>query len=148
MATRKPPVETPDVGIADLLAAKEMIIVCGSGGVGKTTMAAALGAQAVVEIGGRVLVLTVDPAKRLANALGLQAFGNTETRVRVLSAAFHPTPSRSQTASSPSVLRARAWARPGRRALLAGQGQPCCTRTSGPQRRSMKHRRRTIFPSA
>ena len=74
-------VNADDVGIASLLASKEMIIVCGSGGVGKTTTAAALAAQAVVNIGGRVLVLTVDPAKRLANALGLQAFGNTETRV-------------------------------------------------------------------
>ena len=70
-----------DIDIASLLASKEMIIVCGSGGVGKTTTAAALAAEAVVNIGGRVLVLTVDPAKRLANALGLQAFGNTETRV-------------------------------------------------------------------
>lgn len=69
------------LGVASLLASKEMIIVCGSGGVGKTTTAAALAAEAVVHIGGRVLVLTVDPAKRLANALGLQAFGNTETRV-------------------------------------------------------------------
>jgi anion-transporting ArsA/GET3 family ATPase len=70
-----------DIDIASLLASKEMIIICGSGGVGKTTTAAALAAEAVVNIGGRVLVLTVDPAKRLANALGLQAFGNTETRV-------------------------------------------------------------------
>jgi anion-transporting ArsA/GET3 family ATPase len=83
MATRapKPQPIIDDHGIASLLAAKEMIIVCGSGGVGKTTTAAALAAQAAVNIGGRVLVLTVDPAKRLANALGLQAFGNTETRV-------------------------------------------------------------------
>jgi anion-transporting ArsA/GET3 family ATPase len=70
-----------DIDIASLLASKEMIIICGSGGVGKTTTAAALAAEAVVNIGGRVLVLTVDPAKRLANALGLQAFGNTETRI-------------------------------------------------------------------
>ena len=69
------------VGLAHLLATKEMIIVCGSGGVGKTTMAAALGAQAAINIGGRVLVLTVDPAKRLANALGLKAFGNAETQI-------------------------------------------------------------------
>lgn len=67
--------------LAHLLASKEMIIVCGSGGVGKTTTAAALAAEAAIHIGGRVLVLTVDPAKRLANALGLQAFGNTETRI-------------------------------------------------------------------
>ncbi|MCU1387600.1 MAG: putative anion transporting ATPase [Ilumatobacteraceae bacterium] len=78
-ASIAPPADDHD--IATLLASKEMIIVCGSGGVGKTTTAAALAAQAVVSIGGRVLVLTVDPAKRLANALGLQAFGNTETRV-------------------------------------------------------------------
>ena len=68
-------------GLDALLASKEIVIVCGSGGVGKTTTAAALAAQAAIHIGGKVLVLTVDPAKRLANALGLQAFGNTETRV-------------------------------------------------------------------
>ena len=69
------------MGLAHLLASKEMIIVCGSGGVGKTTTAAALAAEAAINIGGRVLVLTVDPAKRLANALGLETFGNTETRI-------------------------------------------------------------------
>ena len=79
-ASRPATVEA-DVGVADLLASREMIIVCGSGGVGKTTTAAALAAKAAVEIGGRVLVLTVDPAKRLANALGLTAFGNAETRI-------------------------------------------------------------------
>lgn len=67
--------------LADLLAAKEMVVVCGSGGVGKTTVAAALGAKAAERLGGRVLVLTVDPAKRLANALGLEAVGNHESRV-------------------------------------------------------------------
>ena len=40
-------------GIANLLASKEMIIVCGSGGVGKTTTAAALAAEAAIHIGGR-----------------------------------------------------------------------------------------------
>ncbi len=68
-------------GIADLLASKEMVIVCGSGGVGKTTIAASLAAEAAVHVGGRVLVLTVDPARRLANALGLKAFGNAETQI-------------------------------------------------------------------
>jgi anion-transporting ArsA/GET3 family ATPase len=67
--------------ITALLAAKEMVLVCGSGGVGKTTMAAALAVSAAVEIGGRVLVLTVDPAKRLADALGVGALGNTARRV-------------------------------------------------------------------
>jgi anion-transporting ArsA/GET3 family ATPase len=64
-----------------LLAAKEIVICTGSGGVGKTTTAAALGAMASVRLGGRVLVLTVDPARRLAGALGLEQFGNVETRV-------------------------------------------------------------------
>ena len=65
----------------ELLAAKEIVICCGSGGVGKTTTAAALGAMASAELGGKVLVITVDPAKRLANALGLEQFGNVETQV-------------------------------------------------------------------
>jgi anion-transporting ArsA/GET3 family ATPase len=64
-----------------LVAAKEIVISTGSGGVGKTTTAATIAAMAAVHLGGRVLVLTVDPAKRLANALGLEQFGNTETRV-------------------------------------------------------------------
>src|SRR5205085_11784044 len=67
--------------IEQLLAAKEIVIHCGSGGVGKTTTAAAVAAMAAVHHGGKVLVVTVDPAKRLANALGLEAFGNLETRV-------------------------------------------------------------------
>lgn len=64
-----------------LLASKEMVLVCGSGGVGKTTTAAAMAVAAAVEVGGRVLVLTVDPARRLADALGVGALGNTATRV-------------------------------------------------------------------
>ena len=67
--------------IEKLLAAKEIVIHCGSGGVGKTTTAAAAAAMAAVHHGGKVLVLTVDPARRLANALGLETFGNVETRV-------------------------------------------------------------------
>ena len=59
-----------------LLASREMILVAGSGGVGKTTVAAALGLAAVQRQPGRVLVLTVDPARRLATALGLEALGN------------------------------------------------------------------------
>ena len=67
--------------LVDLLATKEMVVVCGSGGTGKTTVAAALGAAAAEHIGGRVLVLTVDPARRLATALGLGDVGNTPVRV-------------------------------------------------------------------
>jgi anion-transporting ArsA/GET3 family ATPase len=64
-----------------LLAAKEIAISCGPGGVGKTTLAAAAATMAAVRQGGKVLVLTVDPAKRLANALGVKDIGNEETRV-------------------------------------------------------------------
>jgi anion-transporting ArsA/GET3 family ATPase len=64
-----------------LLASKEIAIACGSGGVGKTTTAAAAAAMTAVRHGGKVLVVTVDPARRLASALGLEGFGNEETRV-------------------------------------------------------------------
>ena len=49
--------------LEQLVAAKEIVVTCGSGGVGKTTTAAALGTMAAEAIGGRVLVLTVDPAR-------------------------------------------------------------------------------------
>ncbi len=71
----------PAKTVAQLLAAKDIVIACGPGGVGKTTTAAALAATAVVEQGGRVLVLTVDPARRLADALGLKGIGNDEVRI-------------------------------------------------------------------
>ena len=64
-----------------LVAAKEIVIHCGSGGVGKTTTAAAVATMAATHLGGKVLVLTVDPARRLANALGIEQFGNIETQV-------------------------------------------------------------------
>jgi anion-transporting ArsA/GET3 family ATPase len=64
-----------------LMAAKEVAVFCGSGGVGKTTAAAAVGAMVAIHQGGKVLVLTVDPARRLANALGLEGFGNVEKQV-------------------------------------------------------------------
>jgi len=67
--------------LEQLLAAKEIVVSCGSGGVGKTTTAAALAAMAASRHGGRVLVLTVDPARRLANALGLEGFGNVAKQV-------------------------------------------------------------------
>ena len=64
-----------------LLASREIVVYCGSGGVGKTTVAAATGVAATVALGGSVLVLTIDPAKRLADALGLEGIGNVERRV-------------------------------------------------------------------
>ncbi len=62
---------SPREGSLDgLLAAKEIVVACGPGGVGKTTTAAALAAMAACHHGGKVLVLTIDPARRLADALG------------------------------------------------------------------------------
>lgn len=59
---------------------RKVICCVGSGGVGKTTTAAALALQAAME-GKRALVLTIDPARRLANSLGLREMGNEETRI-------------------------------------------------------------------
>ena len=57
---------TLDAVVADA----RVVVVAGSGGVGKTTLSAALAARAAIE-GRRVAVVTIDPAKRLADALGL-----------------------------------------------------------------------------
>lgn len=57
------------------------LVVCvGSGGVGKTTSAAAIGLWAALR-GRRVIVLTIDPAKRLANSLGIERMGGEPTRI-------------------------------------------------------------------
>ncbi len=69
------------MSVETLLASKEVIVVTGPGGVGKTSVAAALGACATTRLSGKVLVLTVDPARRLATALGLESFGNVERQV-------------------------------------------------------------------
>ncbi len=53
-----------------LCRSKRVIVCCGAGGVGKTTTAAAIGLAAATQ-GRRVLVLTIDPARRLAEAMGL-----------------------------------------------------------------------------
>ena len=71
----------PSSSLDGLLATKEIVIACGPGGVGKTTTAAAAAVMAAVRHGSKVLVLTIDPAKRLADALGLDGIGNTEHRV-------------------------------------------------------------------
>lgn len=76
-----PPAATSDATLDNLLASREMVLIGGSGGVGKTTIAAAMGIAAAQRQKGRVLVLTVDPARRLATALGLEEFGNTPVRI-------------------------------------------------------------------
>ncbi len=68
--------------IAQLLEHKKIVVCVGAGGVGKTTASAALGVAAA-RMGKRTLVLTVDPARRLANALGLQAFDEQVQRIPI-----------------------------------------------------------------
>jgi anion-transporting ArsA/GET3 family ATPase len=65
-----------------LLDGRRMVICAGSGGVGKTTTAAAV-ALGLAERGAKVAVVTIDPARRLANALGLDELSNEPHRVEV-----------------------------------------------------------------
>jgi anion-transporting ArsA/GET3 family ATPase len=58
-----------------------VIVCCGSGGVGKTTTAAALGVRAAEVHGRRTVVLTIDPARRLAQSLGLTELDNQPRKV-------------------------------------------------------------------
>jgi anion-transporting ArsA/GET3 family ATPase len=67
--------------LLDLGSGTSLVVACGPGGVGKTTTAAALGLAAAMRLEARVLVLTVDPARRLAEALGLSGIGNDVSEV-------------------------------------------------------------------
>jgi anion-transporting ArsA/GET3 family ATPase len=80
MTTRS---SNPFLDVAALLANREVriIVCCGAGGVGKTTTAAALGVAAA-ESGRHVVVLTIDPAKRLAQSLGLTSLDNSPRPVK------------------------------------------------------------------
>ena len=63
-----------------LIANKRVIVCCGAGGVGKTTTAAAIG-LAGASVGRRTLVLTIDPARRLAEAMGIPEAARTPSAV-------------------------------------------------------------------
>ena len=69
-----------DAALGGRLDGKRVVIVAGSGGVGKTTASAAL-ALGLAAGGARVAVVTIDPARRLAESLGLQQLGNEPRRV-------------------------------------------------------------------
>jgi anion-transporting ArsA/GET3 family ATPase len=69
--------------LIDALTPAEVLICCGSGGVGKTTTAAVIGLE-LAELGKRVVVVTIDPARRLADALGLAGgLTNEPTRLEL-----------------------------------------------------------------
>jgi len=61
--------------LAELLASRRVLLCVGAGGVGKTTVSAALGAAAAMA-GQKVAVVTIDPARRLADAMGLDGLSN------------------------------------------------------------------------
>lgn len=67
-------------GFGEVIDHKRILVCVGSGGVGKTTTAATFAIEAAYR-GRRALVLTIDPAKRLANSLGLENLGHTPQRV-------------------------------------------------------------------
>jgi anion-transporting ArsA/GET3 family ATPase len=72
----------PALDMASILSdrSNRVVVCCGAGGVGKTTTAAAMALRAA-EYGRTVVVLTIDPARRLAQALGIKDLGNTPQRV-------------------------------------------------------------------
>ena len=67
--------------LPELVAERAVIVCCGSGGVGKTTVSATF-ALAAARAGRRSCVVTVDPARRLADALGVQSLPNTPSEVQ------------------------------------------------------------------
>ncbi|MBW3615615.1 MAG: ArsA family ATPase [Actinobacteria bacterium] len=71
---------SPPAPLAALAAERAIVACCGSGGVGKTTTAAALAVEGARR-GRRSCVVTIDPAKRLADALGLSSLSNVPSRV-------------------------------------------------------------------
>lgn len=71
---------TGATAFADLVTTSRVVIVCGTGGVGKTTTAAAT-AVAAAAAGRRAVVVTIDPARRLADALGIAHLDNAPTEI-------------------------------------------------------------------
>ena len=82
--------DTPDT-LDALVRDAHIIVSCGSGGVGKTTVAAAIALHAA-SVGKRVVVVTIDPARRLADALGLSGgLDNEPTRVAIAALPDQPS---------------------------------------------------------
>jgi anion-transporting ArsA/GET3 family ATPase len=89
-----------------LLESARCVVCVGPGGVGKTSTSAAIAMQAA-RLGKRTIVLTIDPARRLANALGLPEIGNEEAEVgeRAFAAVGLPKPKGRLTAMMLDIKR-------------------------------------------
>lgn len=70
----------PSSSLWDMIRSRKIVLLVGGGGVGKTTVSAAIALHAARQ-GKKVLAVTIDPARRLANSMGLKEIGNLETRV-------------------------------------------------------------------
>jgi anion-transporting ArsA/GET3 family ATPase len=104
------------MGLNKLLEEKKVVICCGSGGVGKTSIAAALAIKGAM-MGKKTMALTIDPAKRLADSLGLEPKGNEETPILLESLGLIPP-------GSPGSLHAMALDRRGNWDELIGKYAP------------------------
>jgi len=78
--------------VIDICTSARVIVTCGTGGVGKTSVAAALGFEAAQQ-GKRAIVITIDPARRLADAIGLgEGTGNEIQRVPLMQLVNYGSP--------------------------------------------------------
>jgi len=89
LAARSTPTKVLDVDALLDDTGTGIIVCCGSGGVGKTTTSAALALRAA-ERGRKVVVLTIDPARRLAQSMGIEALDNTPRPVSGVEGAGGP----------------------------------------------------------
>lgn len=98
--TGKPTHQTPTHTIDEAIANRRILITCGTGGVGKTTLSAAIAIRAAL-LGKRTVVVTIDPAKRLANSLGLMTLSDQATDltplIRKAYQNYKPAPKTSQS---------------------------------------------------
>ena len=95
------PAEPPSASLGGVVRQARVVICCGTGGVGKTTVAASVG-LAAARAGRRVAVVTIDPARRLADALGIGPLGNDPQQVPATLLPSHSGEGRVEGAAEPA----------------------------------------------
>ena len=95
------PAEPPSTSLGGVVRQARVVICCGTGGVGKTTVAASVG-LAAARAGRRVAVVTIDPARRLADALGIGPLGNDPQQVPATLLPSHSGEGRVEGAAEPA----------------------------------------------